>query len=240
MRILIALTSSLLASFSCIAADARRADGKAWREYPIFRCTSSSISITTRRRLDRINHHSRIERQGAQLTDIGVHDATCHSRSRVASRSARRPGKVPGAVGSERLDERNFTQAGNSARVLVEAHRIRASRAAGAKHRRGQRARRQVGRRLRAHGLLAPRHAEPDESRRRASNREFVIVGKKVNNLPVDLLTQDGAFLRVESHEIGINFEGRFRKDTNEISGTCQQGPFEVPLVLHRETGNSR
>lgn len=70
-----------------------------------------------------------------------------------------------------------------------------------------------------------------------AASAEFVIVGKKVNNLPVDLVTQDGAFLRVESHEIGINFEGRFRKDTGDINGTYEQGPFELPLVLHRETG---
>jgi hypothetical protein len=70
-----------------------------------------------------------------------------------------------------------------------------------------------------------------------AASAEFIIVGKKVNNLPVDLISQDGAFLRIESHEIGINFEGRFRKDTGELSGTCEQGPFEVPLVLHRDTG---
>ena len=66
---------------------------------------------------------------------------------------------------------------------------------------------------------------------------EFVIVGKKVNNLPVDLLTQDGAFLRIESHAIGINFEGRLSKDNGEIDGTYEQGPLELPLVLRRATG---
>ena len=70
-----------------------------------------------------------------------------------------------------------------------------------------------------------------------AAGAEFIIVGKKVNNLPVDLITQDGAFVRIESHEIGINFEGRYRKDTDAIDGTYEQGPFELPLVLHRETG---
>jgi hypothetical protein len=70
-----------------------------------------------------------------------------------------------------------------------------------------------------------------------AASAEFIIVGKKVNNLPVDLITQDGAFLRIESHEIGINFEGRLGNDSAEISGTYEQGPFELPLVLHRETG---
>jgi len=70
-----------------------------------------------------------------------------------------------------------------------------------------------------------------------AASAEFVIVGKKVNNLPVDLLTQDGAFLRIESHAIGINFEGRLSKDNGEIDGTYEQGPFELPLVLRRATG---
>ena len=62
---------------------------------------------------------------------------------------------------------------------------------------------------------------------------EFIIVGKKNNNLPVDLITQDGDFVRVESHEIGINFEGRLDQD-GELHGTYEQGPFEVPFALRR------
>ena len=35
---------------------------------------------------------------------------------------------------------------------------------------------------------------------------EFVIVGRRTNNLPVDLVTQEGDLLSVDSHEIGISF----------------------------------
>jgi hypothetical protein len=63
---------------------------------------------------------------------------------------------------------------------------------------------------------------------------EFVIVGKKTNNVPVSLLTQEGDFLTVKSDEFGITFEGRFQKDAGEIRGTFTQGPFELPLVMRR------
>jgi hypothetical protein len=63
---------------------------------------------------------------------------------------------------------------------------------------------------------------------------EFVVVGKKTTNLPVDLVTQQEDFIRIESHETGINYEGRFRKEAGEIKGTFEQGPLEIPLVLHR------
>jgi hypothetical protein len=71
----------------------------------------------------------------------------------------------------------------------------------------------------------------------RASNgatAEFVVVGKKTNNLPVDLVTQEGNSIIIDSHETGISYEGRFKKDANEITGTFLQGPIEIPLVLHR------
>jgi hypothetical protein len=61
---------------------------------------------------------------------------------------------------------------------------------------------------------------------------EFVVVGKKVNNLPVDLVTQEGDLLTIDSHETGISYEGRFQKD--EIKGTFTQVGIEVPLVLRR------
>ena len=63
---------------------------------------------------------------------------------------------------------------------------------------------------------------------------EFTIVGKKTNNVPVSLVTQEGDFLSIKSDEFGITYEGRFRKETNEINGTITQGPFEVPLVMRR------
>jgi hypothetical protein len=63
---------------------------------------------------------------------------------------------------------------------------------------------------------------------------EFTIVGKKVNNVPVSLVTQDGDFVTVKSEEFGITFEGRFSKEAGEIKGTLSQGPLEAPLVLRR------
>jgi len=61
---------------------------------------------------------------------------------------------------------------------------------------------------------------------------DFVIVGKKVNHLPVDLVRQEGDLLTVESHETGISVEGRLDKKTNEIRGTLIQGSIELPLLL--------
>jgi len=63
---------------------------------------------------------------------------------------------------------------------------------------------------------------------------EFVVVGKRTTNLPVDLITQDEGVLRIESGEIGINFEGRFRKENGDIQGIFEQGPVELPLTLRR------
>ena len=63
---------------------------------------------------------------------------------------------------------------------------------------------------------------------------KFVIVGRKTNNLAVDLVTQEGDLLTIDSHEVGISYEGRFEKATNEIKGTFIQGAIELPLVLRR------
>jgi hypothetical protein len=62
---------------------------------------------------------------------------------------------------------------------------------------------------------------------------KFVIIGKKENKLSIDLVTQDGDMLTVEMHEPGITYEGRYRKDQNEINGTFLQEGIEIPLILH-------
>lgn len=61
---------------------------------------------------------------------------------------------------------------------------------------------------------------------------EFVIVGRKENKLPVDLVKQEGSFLTVDSHETGLSFEGRAEKGA--IAGMVIQGPLEIPVTLRR------
>jgi len=61
---------------------------------------------------------------------------------------------------------------------------------------------------------------------------EFVIVGRKHNNLPVDLVTQEGDLVTVDSHDIGFSFEGRLRN--GKLTGVIRQGAAETPLVLER------
>lgn len=80
------------------------------------------------------------------------------------------------------------------------------------------------------------RHATLKFSNRGAEGAglEFTIVGKKVNNVPVSLVSQDGDFVTVKSEEFGITFEGRFSKQAGQIKGTLSQGPMEAPLVLKR------
>lgn len=70
-----------------------------------------------------------------------------------------------------------------------------------------------------------------------AATAQFVIVGKQTTNLPVDLVTQEGNLLRIESQANRVAFEGRFFKDRGEISGIVELGPLELPLVLRRSTG---
>lgn len=83
-----------------------------------------------------------------------------------------------------------------------------------------------------------PRHATMKFSNRGAEGAalEFTIVGKKVNNVPVSLVTQDEDFVTVKSDEFGITFEGRFNKAAGELKGTISQGALEAPLTLRRPT----
>jgi hypothetical protein len=61
---------------------------------------------------------------------------------------------------------------------------------------------------------------------------EFVIVGRKHNNLPVDLVTQEGDLVTVDSHDIGFSFEGRLKD--GKLAGVIRQAAVETRLVLER------
>jgi hypothetical protein len=84
--------------------------------------------------------------------------------------------------------------------------------------------------------LGTPRHVTIKLVNRAADGAaaEFVIVGKTTTNLLVDLVTQKGDSLTIDSHGAGISYEGRFNKDANEIKGTFIQAGIELPLVLRR------
>ena len=61
---------------------------------------------------------------------------------------------------------------------------------------------------------------------------DFVIVGRKHNVLPVDLVTQEGDLVTVDSHETGFTFEGWLKN--GELTGAIRQAAIETPLVLVR------
>ena len=69
-----------------------------------------------------------------------------------------------------------------------------------------------------------------------AASATFTIVGKQTYNLPVDLVTAEGEFVRIESQANQVAFEGRLM-ESGEIKGTIALGPTEVPIVLRRASG---
>jgi hypothetical protein len=77
------------------------------------------------------------------------------------------------------------------------------------------------------------------ENQAHAARATFVIEGKRHNELPVDLVRQEGETLFVVSTTSGIRYEGRLSPAGDEIAGVLLQGPLEVPLTLRRAQGGS-
>ena len=69
---------------------------------------------------------------------------------------------------------------------------------------------------------------------------EFLLVGKSPHKLAVNLVIEQEGLLRVESHELSVNFEGRMNTTTGELTGTVEQGAYEAPIVLTRVSGSAR
>jgi hypothetical protein len=67
-----------------------------------------------------------------------------------------------------------------------------------------------------------------------AVKAQFIVVGKRENILPVELVRQEGDWLLVDVPQYRMTFEARWRKDAKELTGTFAQGPMETPLVLQR------
>jgi hypothetical protein len=70
-----------------------------------------------------------------------------------------------------------------------------------------------------------------------AATATFVIEGRRRNDLPVDLVRQEGETVFVVSSATGIRFEGRLSADGRELVGAVLQGPLELPVVLRRSAG---
>lgn len=63
---------------------------------------------------------------------------------------------------------------------------------------------------------------------------EFVIVGRRRNEVPVSRLVQQSEFLTLEARSFGLTFEGRLEPSGGELRGVLLQGPLEIPLTLRR------
>jgi hypothetical protein len=72
-----------------------------------------------------------------------------------------------------------------------------------------------------------------------AATARLVVVGKQTSDLPIDLVVEDGNFLRIESKANHVAFEGRVVRESGEIRGTFEMGPFELPLVLRRASARA-
>ena len=69
-----------------------------------------------------------------------------------------------------------------------------------------------------------------------AATASFLVVGKQVNNLPVDRVVEEGRLVRIESQTTRVAFEGRLIEESDELRGTIEVGAFERPLALHRSS----
>ena len=171
--------------------------------------------------------------KGAPLTDIAVNsdDVVFSIKSVLADQHAG-PAKFNGHfIGDGKLSG-NFEQAGNSAPFALE--KTGSPQVEPAPHSTAI-AKDIEGEWKGGYELFGlPRKVTIKMQNRGAegATAEFVIVGRKENKLPVDHVVQQGQFLTIDSHETGLSFEGRARKD--EIQGTILQGPLEIPVTLRR------
>ncbi len=166
--------------------------------------------------------------KGAPLTDIAVRD------TEVAF-------TIPGALGGPRLKGRvdggtfrgEYQQAGNTAPFLLE----RTGPPQVDPPRRSTPVPREIvgewqgdltlnGNKLRATITLINTPGG-------GAAAQFVVVGKRRTEIPVDLVTEEEGLLTLQSDAFHLSFEGRIRAGSAEIAGAFLQGPIETPLVLH-------
>ena len=64
---------------------------------------------------------------------------------------------------------------------------------------------------------------------------QLLIVGKRSTRLDVDVVVEGREFVTLRASAAGVRIEGRLPADGGVFEGTFSQGPFEAPIVLHRE-----
>jgi hypothetical protein len=67
-----------------------------------------------------------------------------------------------------------------------------------------------------------------------AATATFLVVGKQRNDLPVDLVVEEGRRVRIECNAMQIAFEGSLSAQSDELAGTIELVSMELPLVLRR------
>lgn len=173
--------------------------------------------------------------KGAPLSDIAVDASRIAFAIKNAGDSNAAKTQFRGSIAPNQTMEGEFSQAGNTAKFSlkkVDAASVDLPLAGTPLDREFE------GRWIGEYVFSdVPRHVTLtfDNHAGGAATAKFVIVGKKTTDVPVDLVRQDAALVIVQSNAYQITYEGRLRKDSGQITGTFTQGPYEVPLNLHRE-----
>lgn len=172
---------------------------------------------------------------GAAVTDISV-DASKVSfaiKSALAEQRAG-PAKFNGQFATDGTLAGDFTQGGNTAQFRLK--KTGPSQVAQSPHSTAI-AKELEGEWQGGYELLGyPRKVTLKLQNRgdEGATAEWVIVGRKTNNLPVSLVRQENQYLMVDSADTGLSFEGRAGKDG--IKGIITQGPMEIPVLMKRAT----
>ena len=168
--------------------------------------------------------------KGAPLTEINVHGADVSFGIQAMTGPALEPPKIKAHLSDKKLVG-DFLQGGNTARFILEkigppqVEEPPRSTPVAKEFEGDWKGDYELFAYPRKVTLKLQNHASQPAS------ADFVIVGRKVNNLPVNRITQQGNFITIES-SAGLTYEGQL--ENGEIHGTLLQGPIEVPLVLRR------
>ena len=169
--------------------------------------------------------------KGAPLTEINVQGADISFGIQAMTGPSVEPPKIKARLSDEKLVG-DFLQGGNTARFILEkigppqVEEPQRSTPVAKEFEGDWKGEYELLAYPRKVTLKLQNHAS------QSASADFVIVGRKVNNLPVDRITQQGNFITIDSSAYGLTYEGRL--ENGEIHGTLFQGTIEVALVLRR------